>query len=258
MLRVCVVVNDISATVRILQNSLNDKWEYENRLSLNLRQKRENKVNYITQLRTEANGCFKDVISQAKREQIRAPMGNLMLSTWESLRRAFTTRLVVYELKRRCGFIHRHFSEEPVMNELFNEALETESHFGGVSEEELVRIFRSVYPDIAGQLLPKTAKQRLQEYMSRGMANRDSVKWLKSDGSIEAPLHSFPSMYTSSCHLTSTGDDYPVDPSTRETTLASAMSSSFSPVSMKTMTDLPFAPASAFYGYFSHHQRTVL
>lgn len=81
MLRVCADVNDESAIVPMLQNSLNDKWEYENRLSLNLRQKRENNVKYITQLRTEANDYCKTMISQAKREQIRAPMGDLMIST---------------------------------------------------------------------------------------------------------------------------------------------------------------------------------
>lgn len=142
------------------------------------------------------------------------------------------------------------------MGELFTEALETESRFGGILEEELVRVFRSVYPDIAGQLLPRTARERSQEYMSRGMANPDNLKGPKSDSRIEAPVHSFPSMYTSGCHLTSTRDDHPVE-STRASTLASAMSSRFSPVSMKTMTDLPFVPASAFYGYFSDHQPTV-
>lgn len=118
----------------------------------------------ISKFEENARKLCDTAVKLAHREQLQAITGGVTLSTWESLRRAFKTRLVVYELQRRNGYYMTFSSiHEPGLQKIMMEMLATESRFGGVLSEELVREVRIVYPHVSRQLLPRTAMQRARE-----------------------------------------------------------------------------------------------
>lgn len=87
----------------------------------------------ISKFEENARKLCDTAVKLAYREQLQATTRDVTLSTWESLRRAFKTRLVVYELQRRHGH-YKAFSpiDEPALQKIMMEMLATESRFGGV------------------------------------------------------------------------------------------------------------------------------
>lgn len=81
-------------------------------------------------------------------------------ASWECLRQAFTERLEVFELQARYDCFHSCPSTGPAeLYGLLKEMLDAELRFGGVLEEELIRVYRSIYPKGAKRVLPRTAEE---------------------------------------------------------------------------------------------------
>jgi hypothetical protein len=88
-------------------------------------------------------------------------------SSWDLLRSAFIRRLELFELQgaydyyRSCPAIG-----DSVMLQLLKDVLDAEFKFGGVCKEELIRVFRTIYPYEADRILPRTAAEMREQVNS--------------------------------------------------------------------------------------------
>lgn len=119
---------------------------------------------YISDQKKLAERMLKNTMNDITKKT-NPPCAEISRHYWTMLRIAFRQRLEVLELQRRCRNAKSWSSAEEVeIHDLAKAMLRAESKFGGVSEEELIRVVRAAYPKVAERLLPRTAMDMWQEY----------------------------------------------------------------------------------------------
>lgn len=114
----------------------------------------------------ELNAAFQtrgdDVLSTIREQAAERsePCNGLPASSWELLLSVFIQCLEVFELQRRHGYYQSCPSMgDFVMLRLLGNILDIEYEFGGVLEEELMRVYRFADPNGAKLVLPRTAME---------------------------------------------------------------------------------------------------
>lgn len=154
------------------RESLNEEWRLHGFAGFDARARAHCLERRITDLETDARRRCKKEIDAAIVEQMKDVGNDIPVSVWERLRSVFVYRLISYELQRQCNRAELFPPiNDPKLEGIVMDMLTTESRFGGVFEEELIRVLRSVYPHIARQLLPSTPMERIQD-LSRVLVNR--------------------------------------------------------------------------------------
>lgn len=135
---------------------------------------------------------------------------------WGMLRAAFGACLEVLELRRRCCEPASWSSEqEKAICDLVEAMLRTESRFGGVTNEELIRVFRVVYPRAAERLLPRTAMELWRDYNEISRKYVSEVGDNPRNGEWQTQLHSVSTGGWVSIASSSNSDSIQSGPSSR-------------------------------------------
>lgn len=121
------------------------------------RKKDELQHTYIAKLKYKAQRTFREVVEVIEKTTNTSCL-EIPVLCWDQLRNAFLGCLIVFELRRRfCYYLRTPLVGHYELRELLKATLDVEAKFGGVTDEQLIRVFRIVYPDEAKQFLPHTA-----------------------------------------------------------------------------------------------------